>query len=90
MKKFVIFLILFPVILCAQQSNTKPKKKKQSVISFDDQLVEGNTKKPDLFYLLQKKHFKYQRLIKLRENFLPEISATAEDLEEQNISGAND
>ena len=61
-----------------------PKKK---VISFEDQLVEGETKTPDLFYLLEKRQFDYKRLIKLRENFLPEMNETAEDLQTE---GATD
>ena len=49
----------------------KPKKK--TSIDFEDELVEGEVKKPELFYLLQKKQFNFKRLIKLRENFLPEM-----------------
>lgn len=47
-------------------------------IQFDDELVEGELRKPELFYLLQKKQFNYKRLIKLRENFLPEMRRDAE------------
>ena len=36
---------------------------------------------PELFYLFQKKNFNYKRLIKLRENFLPEMRRTSEDIQ---------
>ncbi len=49
-------------------------------INFEDELVEGEVKKPELLYLLQKKQFNFKRLIKLRENFLPEMNRTAEDI----------
>jgi hypothetical protein len=49
-------------------------------IQFDDELVEGELNKPELFYLLQKKQFNYKRLIKLRENFLPEMRRDAEKI----------
>ncbi len=49
-------------------------------IQFDDELVEGEVRKPELFYLLQKKQFNYKRLIKLRENFLPEMRRDAEKI----------
>lgn len=64
----------------AQDMNSgKPEKKK--TLSFEDELVEGSTQKPELFYLFQKKNFNYKRLIKLRENFLPEMRKTSEDLQ---------
>ena len=54
--------------------------KKQS-LNFEDELIEGTTQKPDLFYLFQKNNFKFKKLIKLRENFLPEMSKNAEDIQ---------
>lgn len=59
--------------------SARPEIKK--TLSFEDELVEGSTQKPELFYLFQKKNFNYKRLIKLRENFLPEMRKTSEDLQ---------
>jgi len=75
----------------AQQSQDKPKSaggggggkggaKKQTKIDFEDELVEGELKKPELFYLLQKKQFNFKRLIKLREDFLPEMRRDADEV----------
>lgn len=55
--------------------------RKKTTINFEDQLVQGELKKPELFYLLQKKQINFGRLIKLRENFLPEMKRTAEDVQ---------
>jgi hypothetical protein len=55
-------------------------EKKTTSINFEDELVEGQVKKPELFYLLQKKQFNYKRLIKLRDNFLPEMKRDSEEL----------
>ncbi len=68
-------------------SNTKPVKERRATLNFEDELVEGATQKPELFYLFQKKNFNYKRLIKLRENFLPEMRQTAEDV--QRVRSAN-
>jgi hypothetical protein len=57
------------------------KEKKRAEVSFEDELVTGEVKKPELFYLLQKKQFNYKRLIKLRENFLPEMKRTATEIQ---------
>ncbi len=63
------------------------KKERKATLNFEDELVEGGTQKPELFYLFQKKNFNYKRLIKLRENFLPEMRKTTEDI--QRVRGAN-
>jgi len=49
-------------------------------INFEDELVEGEVKKPELLYLLQQRQFNFKRLIKLRENFIPEMNRTAEEI----------
>lgn len=59
------------------------QEKRKATIDFEDELVEGELKKPELFYLLQKKQFNYKRLIKLRENFLPEMRRDADELREE-------
>lgn len=51
---------------------------KSQTLNFEDELVEGGTQKPELFYLLQKKKFNYNKLIRLREHFIPEMRETAE------------
>jgi hypothetical protein len=62
-------------------------RERRATLNFEDELVEGSTQKPELFYLFQKKNFNYGRLIKLRENFIPEMRKTTEDL--QRIRGGN-
>ncbi len=64
----------------AQSDMIKPREKK-ATLSFEDELVEGTTQKPELYYLFQKKNFNYKRLIRLRENFLPEMRKTSEELQ---------
>jgi hypothetical protein len=66
---------------------TTTNKERKATLNFEDELVEGATSKPELFYLFQKKNFNYKRLIKLRENFLPEMRSTTEDI--QRVRGGN-
>lgn len=63
------------------------RKERKAELNFEDELVEGSTQKPELFYLFQKKNFNYKRLIKLRENFLPEMRRSAEDV--HRVRGGN-
>ena len=75
----LLVVVLLAIRVSAQEEGVKNEKKK--TLSFEDELVEGATQKPELFYLFQKKNFNYKRLIKLRENFLPEMRKTSEDLQ---------
>ena len=72
----ISFVLSFSLLAQAQ------KKSKRTTINFEDQLIKGANQKPDLLYLLQKKQFNYKRLIRLRENFLPEMRATGNDIDE--------
>ncbi len=85
MNKLMTYTFLVAILLGSSLSFAQNKKKekgeKRTTISFEDQLVEGKTKKPELFYLLQKKQFNYKRLIRLRNNFLPEMRKTAQEIE---------
>lgn len=71
-------LALFSGALMAESKADKDKRK--TSIDFEDELIQGEVKKPELFYLLQKKQFNFKRLIKLREDFLPEMRRTSEDI----------
>jgi hypothetical protein len=72
--------LFFASLGYAQDSGKSASDKKTTAINFEDELIEGEVKKPELLYLLQKKQFNFKRLIKLRENFLPEMSRTAEEI----------
>lgn len=62
-------------------AKSRPKPTRTQKLNFEDELVEGATQKPELFYLFQKKNFNYKRLIKLRQNFIPEMRRTSEDIQ---------
>lgn len=64
-----------------------PKQPKVYNLDFEDELVEGGVQKPDLFYLIQRKNFNFRKLVRLRENFLPEMKETSEHLLE--VGGIN-
>lgn len=90
---FLVTFLFGPLLSFAQspsvtnKSNYVKIKDKKATLNFEDELVEGSTQKPELFYLFQKKNFNYKRLIKLRENFLPELRNNAENM--QRVRGSN-
>ena len=74
-KGILVLVLLLPVLSWGQDDD-----KRTTSINFEDELIEGEVKKPELLYLLQRKQFNFKRLIKLRENFLPEMSRTSEEI----------
>jgi len=88
LQRSILFFILtigFSIALnlntaLADNNSAKKEPRKQS-LTFEDEMVEGSTQKPELFYLFQKKNFNFTRMIKLRDNFLPEMKRSAEDVQ---------
>lgn len=82
MKRLLILLVTFILLhlLVIAAYAEEAKKSKKTTLNFEDELVEGEYKSPDLFYILQKKQFNFGRLIKLRENFVPEMRKNSEDI----------
>lgn len=84
-KRFITALsIVFLHYSLAMAQQGAPPKPKKTTVNFEDQLIEGQAQKPDLLYLLQKKKFNYKKLIRLRENFLPELRQTANEISPTN------
>lgn len=60
-----------------QRTKTKSVKDKRTSVNFEDELIQGDIKTPELIHLLRKKQFNYKRLLKLRDNFLLEMESDA-------------
>ena len=54
--------------------------KRKTVYDFDDDLVEGELQRPDGEYIDTRRKAKHSSLIKIREDFIPEMLKSAEDI----------
>jgi len=54
--------------------------KKKTVYDFEDDVVEGELQRPDGEYIDTRRKAKHSSLIKIRENFIPEMLKSAEDI----------
>ena len=54
--------------------------KKKTEYDFEDDVVEGSFVRPEGEYLDARRAAKYSSLIKIRENFIPEMLQSAEDI----------
>ena len=52
---------------------------KTKFYNFDDLLINGEYKKPQLLYTDAKQKVKFERLLKLKKNLLPKLQNTAND-----------
>lgn len=54
--------------------------KKQTIIDFNDVTLEGELTKPEGSYLINRKRSSFSNLIRLRNDFLPELQKSVDNL----------
>ena len=62
------------------QEPDKVVVRKRTVIDFNDVTVEGELTKPEGSYLMNRNKTRFQSLIRLRDNFNPELQKSADNL----------
>ncbi len=74
-------LMTFGAVASADDAAAPPVQYKQkTVYDFDDDTVEGDMVRPDGEFIDSKKAAKHSSLIKIRENFIPEMLKSAADI----------
>jgi hypothetical protein len=63
-----------------KEGNGKVEYKKKTQYDFEDDMVEGELLKPEGDVLSARKRGKTSSLIKIRENFVPEMVKSVDDL----------
>ncbi|MBS2030855.1 MAG: hypothetical protein JST54_23330 [Deltaproteobacteria bacterium] len=88
MKRFVAGAVLGSILLGGVafaedkviHEEDKTIFKKKTVVDFNDVTLEGDLTKPEGSYLIDKKKARFSSLIKLRDNFLPELQKSVDNL----------
>ena len=62
------------------QEEDKVVVRKKTTIDFTDMAVEGELTKPEGSYVLNRKKTDFQSLIRVRDNFNPELQKTVDNL----------
>lgn len=64
----------------AQGVSPEVKYKRETSYDFDDDVVEGELQRPDGEYIDSRRAAKHSSLIKIRDNFVPELLKSAENI----------
>ena len=72
-----LILAVAPTVVSAQTEGGDDVKTK--FYNFDDLLIDGQYKKPQVLYTDARQKVKFERLLKLKKDFLPKLKATAKD-----------
>ena len=69
-----IFIALFVMLGNDALAQTKPKSK---FYDFGEQVIDGEIKKPTALFTDSKKKVKFDRLLKLKKTFIPDLMETS-------------
>jgi len=76
LRALTVFLLSFLIFASQVIADPAPKTK---FYNFDDLLINGKIKKPQILYIDKKQKVKFERLLKLKKEFLPNITQTKKD-----------
>ena len=79
MKAIAVAILLALAVTPATVSAQDDSKSKTKFYNFDDLLIDGQYKKPQVLYTDARQKVKFERLLKLKKDFLPKLKATAKD-----------
>ena len=71
-KILIIIALIWPSIAVSKPTKTK-------FYNFDDLLINGEYKKPQILYTDSRQKVKFEKLLKLKKDFLPNLKKTNKD-----------
>ena len=78
MKYLISFLVLIFIILNTT-AIVMAKQPRAKFYDFNEQLIDGEIKKPITLYTEARDKVKFDRLLRLKKSFLPELFDTAKE-----------
>ena len=77
--KFCIFCSALSVFLLASVEVSSKTPTKSKFYDFNDQIIDGEIKKPTTLYTDAREKVKFDRLLRLKKSFLPRLFRTAKE-----------
>tara|TARA_B100000700_G_C14930742_1_gene801811 strand:+ start:520 stop:783 length:264 start_codon:yes stop_codon:yes gene_type:complete len=80
MRAIIMFFVLFALFFLLIYSTALAKEKtKVKFYNFDDLLVDGKVSKPKILFIDSRQRVKFERLLKLKKDFIPKLKETVRD-----------
>mgnify|MGYP003627600112 FL=1 len=81
MKKIALLLVCstFFIATIFYSSAVSAKNPRSKFYDFNEQLIDGNIKKPTTLYTDSRQRVKFDRLLRLKKSFLPKLFATSKE-----------
>lgn len=77
-SSLALALLAAPLAASAQEAGGGDDVKTK-FYNFEDMLIDGQYKKPQVLYTDARQKVNFERLLKLKKEFLPKLKATAKD-----------
>ena len=79
MHYFSKILLIFVFLTSLSTISVAEPTKKVKFYNFDDLLIDGKIKKPQILWTDARQKVKFERLLKLKKDFIPKLKATKRD-----------
>ena len=80
MRAIIMFFVLFALFFLSIHGTAIAKEKtKVKFYNFDDLLVDGKVSKPKILFIDSRQRVKFERLLKLKRDFIPKLKETVRD-----------
>ena len=79
MKKTLAAALLGALMLVSPSAFAQDDGERAKFYNFDDMLIDGKFKKPDIMKTKAREQAGFKRLSKLKKNFLPKVQETAQE-----------
>jgi hypothetical protein len=77
--KYFIGFVLFIFIILNMTGVVLAKQPKTKFYDFREQIIDGEIKKPAVIYSNAREKVKFERLLKLKKSFMPELFASGKE-----------
>lgn len=74
---FVMMVVLWTILISATPAKAKSPRSK--FYDFNEQLIDGQIKKPTTLYTNAREAVRFERLLKLKKSFLPQLFKTSKE-----------
>jgi len=79
MKRAIAIAVVLLLVSCTALAKESSPKHKTKFYNFDDLLINGKVAKPKVMWIDRRQKAKFDRLLRLKRDFLPRLLSTKQD-----------